>query len=519
MILLRSHTDSTTNGKRRPVLRKATEGKQAAACLRAAPHRQALRKSRCRGSKSQTPETGAREARRAGQTLIFLLALVVILALVILWNFDLHRVLSVKVRSQNAGDAAALAAARWQGVSLNMIGHLNVIQAVSVSNALIRGDTEFPEAEALADLRARIAFTGPMTGLAAAQQAARQNGLFNRDSYTRIVQRHAARVRSQYAIRFPEPYRNFPSPPTAWDDYAGMIEAIAQEGVAALPDNAQFYADYRHRDHLLLNPDFYDAIASADWCWFHYNARSWLYEYGSWRDWNALPEYEEQDPANAEFFSLGVQRIRPLELIWEVSPEDGPALLARLTGRSLPPDLAQAPVDWTGYHPRVRSAWSDALPERFPFLSDIRPEADAVGADAAVRTEAVTRRVSPGGASDIIQWSAAAKAFGGLNGNPPQQYGLVLPAFREVRLIPVDASTAQAAGSRPGWFEHIYEHLSPYIRHGPERLHTGCWYCQQLLLWEEPDFRESGQEWLDRFSHTCLPTPGTGPGGGSRRGH
>ena len=77
------------------------------------------------------------ERRRRGQVLIFALVAMVILVFVALWNFDLHKIIAVKAVSQNAGDAAALAAARWQGLSLNLIGDLNILQAAS----LMQGDT------------------------------------------------------------------------------------------------------------------------------------------------------------------------------------------------------------------------------------------------------------------------------------------------------------------------------------------------------------------------------------------
>ena len=55
--------------------------------------------------------TGNRAKRRAGQTMVFLIVVLVILVFVVLWNFDLHKILYVKGITQNAGDSAALAAA------------------------------------------------------------------------------------------------------------------------------------------------------------------------------------------------------------------------------------------------------------------------------------------------------------------------------------------------------------------------------------------------------------------------
>ncbi len=457
-----------------------------------------------------------RAGARAGQTLIFLLGVLVILTLVVLWNFDLHRIVAVKMRSQGAGDAAALAAARWQGVSLNLVGQLNVAQALAISDALTRGEDPSDTVEALAELRARLAFVGPMTAFAASQQAAKQNGLFVNRSFTDSVNRHARLVRETYPTAYRAPW------PDGWADYAAMIGAVAADGIAAAPDNVRRYTDYADHRHLLLNPSFYDAIASGDWCWFHHHARDRLETYTDWTEWDPLPVLHQPAPVDAEYFGLGLRRVGSMAAL-PGPPEALRAEIAQAAGRAIEPEVLRVSAEWTAYDPGRWSSWSAFLPDGFPFLSEIRPEYDVVGADAAVRTETASDRVTPGGGRDTITWTAAAKPFGRLDGPVvASRYGLVLPAFREVRLIPVDASTASAGGSRPGWAEHIYEHLPTYMRWGPEALGAACWYCRQLRTWEDPEFREAGVEWLARFAHTCRrPTgPGPGrPGGGTRRGH
>ncbi len=70
---------------------------------------------------------------RGGQTIVFLLMALTILIFALLWNIDLHRLVAGKSHAQNAGDAAALAAARWQGESLNLVGELNLMHALALS--------------------------------------------------------------------------------------------------------------------------------------------------------------------------------------------------------------------------------------------------------------------------------------------------------------------------------------------------------------------------------------------------
>jgi len=187
--------------------------------------------------KATRPKTGGRHqgfGNRSGQTLIFLVLIVVILAFVAIWNFDLHKTVYVKTLSQNAGDAAALAAARWQGLTLNLIGDLNILQAV----AWTEGDTD--TASEIAALQARLCYVGPMIGFMASQQAAKNNGIYVNTRYTARVRQHAQDVRTVYPslgddgrMMFEEPY------PGCWQEYADMIETVADNGIAAGPDNAR----------------------------------------------------------------------------------------------------------------------------------------------------------------------------------------------------------------------------------------------------------------------------------------
>jgi hypothetical protein len=184
---------------------------------------------------------------------------------------------------------------------------------------------------------------------------------------------------------------------------------------------------------------------------------------------------------------------------------------------------------WYVYDTNVWSAWRAMAvtgPDPFPATGPLKPEYDYAGADAAVRVEALTDRLTPGpGHSRItnaITWTAAAKPFGYLNEHdPPHRYGLVLPAFHDARLIPVDASSAPAGGAyNIEWRRHIEEHLPDYMAHGPHE--SACWYCRQLLVWEDPAFRQSGVDWLAENSQRCDEQGGDGGGGhggGRRRGH
>ncbi len=444
--------------------------------------------------------------------MILMVVFMVILLLVGLWNFDLHKIVRVKHIARNGGDAAALAAARWQALTLNMIGELNILQAAALTTALADGDADSPAAEACADLQARLCFVGPLTGLAAAQLAAKNNGIFVNADFTQDLLDHAALVRSEYDIRYPDvPYDNGPGEPSCWIDYANMLDIIGAQGIAAMPDSFRFYVDFADHDHVLLNPDFYDAVATRGWCWFFFNAMPLLQGYHSWQEWPPLPIFEEPRPMESEYFPLYLRR---------------QARLASLpAGYGMDPRIIDVVAQWTYYRDNEWTAWTDRIPDGFPFLAPVRNEYNYAGADAAIRIETTMQRLTPGSAPDTISWSAAAKPLGSLDeaNHPvvPTRYGLVLPAFHDIRLIPVDTSSAPGGGSAPGWGLHIYRHLDSYLQRGLDGLTPGCYYCDQLRIWEPQPFRQDGLDWLELNSQRCQRTTGGGnsPGGGTRRGH
>jgi hypothetical protein len=458
---------------------------------------------------------------RSGQVMIFLIMALVILAFVAIWNFDLHKIVYVKSLSQNAGDAAALAGARWQGITLNLIGDLNIMQAV----ALTRGDTN--TAASINDMQARLCYVGPMVGLMAAQQAAKNNGVFNNARFAARMRQHADVVRFEYPaggpdgrMLFQEPYSN------CWQEYADMIDVVVDNGVAAGPDNARLYSDSTG-GHLLLNVDFYDAVAGEEWCWFFYHAYEVLLNYTDYQAWPPLPEeIPNADPMNSEYFGLGLTRRAVIGNGSVVALMNELREDRRLSGQVISNAVAGITSVWYCYEGRTWGPWEALSPDgetRFPAAGTVKPQYDYAGADAAARVMTTASRLTPGSRASEITWTAAAKPFGYLEEDErPNACELVLPAFRDIRLIPIDASSAPAGGAFDlDWRDHIEGHLPEYLQNGLQRLPEGCWYCRQLVVWEKAEFRQAGIDWLKENSSTCQ-TYGGGPGrggGGSRRGH
>jgi len=461
--------------------------------------------------------------------MVFFIMIVVLLTFTALWNFDLQKLFRVKSVTQNSGDAAALMAARWQAISLNLAGDLNLLQVIALSEG------DHAALGAISNLQARLRFTGPMTAMLASQQAAKNNGLHVNPDYTAFLREHAVRVAEEYPravgadgeMLFPEPW------PGAWQVYSRMIAAVADDGVAAAPDNMRLYSDHDTGGHMLYEIAFYEAVAGRNWCWFHFNAPTLLEDYRNFFPawWPPLPEPPRSDVSNSEIYGLRLDTvIRTLQgfgvaagAVAERATERG--LSGVISGTGMTTDVAWV-VYGGGWGAWDAASTSGEYP--FPFAGTVREVYNYAGADAAVRVEATAGRLTPGsrGASisNTLTWTAAAKPFGALEGEqPPTAYRLVLPAFRDVRLIPVDTSSAPAAGGfNLAWRGHIEQHLPGYMADGPFSTPSSCWYCRQLRSWENESLRQSGVDWLSLYSDRCRPSGGGGGGGGSggtRRGH
>ena len=457
--------------------------------------------------------------RRSGQTMVFMVSILVIVLFLVIWNFDLHKILSVKFMSQNGGDAAALSAARWQAISLNLVGDLNIMQAVAIMDSFT-GVGDPAAADTISSLQSRICFVGPMTGLMAAQQAAKKNGLHDNDEFTSFLKNHVSTIKGSYPKFISEPYQG------CLAQYADMLEAVCNNGIAAGVDNMVLYDDnLGGGGHMLLNRSFYDAISTKNWCWFFLNAYDLLATYANYHDWPPLPGLTDTTPMNCEFFSLHLTKssfkLQSSELI---------SLMNSLkTDRDLPGVslnefiVKDTEATWFGYDGQWDRVF--AMSEsNFPAAGTVKPQHNYVGADAAIRTATTPDMRSPGGATHEITWTAAAKPFSQLEDDKrPNAYGIVLPSFNTVRLIPVDASSAPWGGSFDLAFrEHVEKHLPLYLAFGTSKLVGACWYCQQLSSWEDPTFRGDGITWLVSNSDQCFSTGGGGgggDGGGTRRGH
>lgn len=476
-----------------------------------------------RGSVGRGRPLGAPHDLASGQAVVFLLAALVILLAALLWNVDLHSLVTRKTKAQNAGDAAALAAARWQAHTLNLVGQLNLAHLAA------REAHDIASVDAITSLQARVCFAGPLAAFSAAQAAARKNGIPNNSEFTALVRRHAANVLDYGATvaggtALPEPF------PGAWREYHDALLDFASRGVAAGPDNARFYSD-PYGDHVLLQKEFYEAVAARDWCWFFFfcssgGTRTLLDDFTNHTFFDPLPDSSASPSLyeNAEFFGVGLESrhaaLRANAPLADYLRENHGATTNSLD--SVDNWYFFSPATWRTHWPGMTDDDEDFL----PLVGSVREEYDYAGADAVTRlyASAPLHAIGAGRSSCEIVWTAAAKPFGYLDAGGgarlrPNAFGFVLPAFRAVRLIPLDAATSGSSDSFDlEWRRHCEEHLPAYLATGA--LAENCYQCRLLTCFENPDFRRQGSEWLSTNSYKCeLRDYGGRHGGGTRRGH
>ena len=463
---------------------------------------------------------------RRGQIALFLLFVLVALILLSLLNVDVFNAVRTKGRLQDGGDAAALAAAKKQGQILNRIGRLNIDHIV----AAVFDRTN--ECRSIVREQARLALLGPLEAVRDASEAGKKNGMPVREEFAAILKRHAGDVRAVYSgggglDPYPEPY------PGAWGEYAAAIDAATAGGLAAGPDNIEFYD--APSGHPLVSRNFYNAIAARDWCWFWFFRNGLLESYGSYRDWPPVPSRSANTCDNSEVFSLHVTAAR-CAILDVFSPDELLSLLDRYSGERVTADDVAASAlvrdrneTWYFFGDGAWGRWFDGFalagdPDAvdFPLAGEIKPEYNVRGCAAVCRCAREVSAVAVDSVNDFT-WSAAAKPMGTVENFSGETdvatafRNLVVPCFTDVRLVPVDSvggedlSTADIL-----WTDHLRNHIAAYLERGP--LNAACWYCRQLRTWENPAFRQAGAIWLKFNSGSCRRGD-YGPGGHGGTGH
>lgn len=286
--------------------------------------------------------------KESGQVLLAGVIMVTVLLLTILYMFDVHNVIRGKLKMETAQQAAALTGAAWQRNSLNLVGDLNIFKACS---ALLEGEENWqnplppvPDAQKLGreeylrqldrrrkalqgridlltEMQTRVAFIGPLVGFAAAQQAAKANGLPN--APRRALENYLARVMTSYRYRSDlggaaDVINNY-----RWrEPYIALIRELAEQGIAVYPNVRTARAPVTTPPELAVET-FYDdilrhagEIAAGDppeqssW---HDTLYRFAKEYQTWDDATLAGKWWHIDfslnrfPDESEIFTLGVR--------------------------------------------------------------------------------------------------------------------------------------------------------------------------------------------------------------------
>ena len=221
----------------------------------------------------------------SGQVLIVGIIMILIMLLAIFILFDVHNVIRAKIKVETAEQAAALAAARWQGESLNLIGDMNLLIAneIILASSLVAvpddiydvRDRATARIKSINELQTRVSFLGPLVGLFAAQQTAKNNGLSPRTDLHKDVSLYNTTIEEEIISensKYPDKINGF-----LWKvPYKRMLRDIVQSGMAVRPSgNANGIENVIPR--FLADPTFYDAVLNArlgGMAWCHYHLRS-----------------------------------------------------------------------------------------------------------------------------------------------------------------------------------------------------------------------------------------------------
>lgn len=459
---------------------------------------------------------------RHGQVALYLVVVLVAITILTLANVGTFLAVRAKNHAMNAGDAAALAAAKRQGELLNEIGRLNLRHA----EAEYVGD--WARAREIVREQRRIAFLGPLDCVRAANRAAKDNGAAVSDDMSDILRHHVADVRSKYIQNpdlYPEPWDG------AWEEYAAELSSVAAEGIVAGPDNVEFLDAVECFP--LTSKSFYSMIAGESWCKLVVAGLTGLLDV----DLHNLPQPVYGETAavvNSEVCSL---HLSARVLVLEPSELEAFRELLERNGASFPREEPPAVDDRVPddpsrvyfFYDEVRwCEWSSQIAKaNLPFAGTVKPEFDVRGCASVFRViEEIPQLLSK--STRRGAWNAAAKPFGTIDASSGRSIvtdeaarGMVLPAFEAVRLVPVcladdkDLSTADAA-----WLDHVREHIPHLLTDGEDGLSASCRYCALLKKWNDPDFRSRAAAWIAANAESCLRGKGgPGPTGGTSYAH
>jgi hypothetical protein len=499
--------------------------------------------------------------RQRGQVMLVAVTIMIILLVIGLFVFDLSNMVRLRAKTQTGCDSASIAGAAWQGRALNMIGEINLIKAstVLVSDVPPFGDDSstglLESSAAMSQMQARISYAGPLLGMSAMQQAAKANGIRDDSGiYTQHLQHHIDNFVTSgvYEELFPSEIEGY-----EWlAPYGAMLQQVADAGLAAQTLNSR-YLNGMPQLHgpgadLLMDPDFYSAVHSRNFCWFYrrglgpddyFDFTQITYESGvasyfpgseflpifiDFNTLSAVPDVQVYQQANgytphaadqagvdelrwATYFSGGngwdsTGRYDFINNYMRTSIKDeyiyGGAGLRVLCSSS--PSLIAGIWDWE-YGQTEDEVDDTDLGDAISW-SQAPVDGDNTYTSAGQRLSAAESSVAGLRERESVESVAGAKPFGKLeDGVPPQDAGIVLPVFDAVRLIPAALLPENVSERNPFFHMFLIEYFGhPSYPNVPQSIVDRYFYYVSAMRQfsdRNSDFREQWREfdiWRDQ---------------------
>ena len=313
----------------------------------------------------------SKKHKEQGQVLIFAIVILIILLIATLFLFDLHSIIRSKVKLETAEQAAALAAAKWQARSLNLIGEINYVKAADtlLDDIPTIGEEKLDKIasanKTLTEMQSRISFCGPLIAFGAAQQAAKNNGINISDPYTTSGMKTPYDDLNNYLTKLNpssqyynyddiEDYLNY----YKWrEPYVNMLENIKDRGLAVRP-NGRFPGIESVDPPWLDDGTLYTAVNSQLWCNPTLNAViKYADSYWSGKWYNVDFEHTSF-PNESEIYTLGIRFS---------SSVDSDTLASALENIDSADTEDLAPIQWCVYDSKWSQYNADGITENLNY--------------------------------------------------------------------------------------------------------------------------------------------------------
>ena len=486
-----------------------------------------------------TSRPSIRRSRNAGQTIMVLVWMIAILVILFLVVFDIFLITRTKMRLINTGDAAALAAARWQGTTLNLIGDLNLAHLAAACDETILPPDRTNIIHGINALAERLAFAGPVMGLYSANLIVLRNHTANVNGNDRAVptDKDLAAIITAERDFARSSLPDTPSWPGRGNDYANMLQTILDNGVFVGADNARTISHGNIGNHIYyIRSFYYAAMPGGAKQWFcrycgnrHSEAISFLLHFSKPTSDDLTVTIFDTSFQNAGFFGVDILA-KPVIFDDMIIPDSESALLQYwndyVGGPPVDAESIRASrVCFDSYFPwffldpysdsSVWREWREINPNGLrenPLVGTIQPAYGIYGAISATRVSRTASNLA-NKSSKSITWMAAAKPFGMLpnvrrvtdlfgewTAGSDMNMPLVTPAFSFVRLISLGGvGAANLYKADYAWLIHL-EHVRNNMR-SPD-----CFYCKILDAWEDGG-AAAAAKWLQAHPHDEVCDP------------